>query len=195
MARVLRLVPAFVAGSAVGSLPLSGLVGRLAGIDVSREGEGNPGSATVWKLAGPGPGAIALSAAIAKGLLPTAAGVVGGGFPVGWAAGLGAVVGHGWPAFGRLPGGRAVATAGGGLIGLGPSAAVVAVPVGAVALGVRGRVAGIVAAFVAYPAAFLAIERDPSRFAATMTLYLVTLVRYVSSRRKDGRGGAGAPRR
>ncbi len=187
------LLLALGAGYAVGSLPLSALVGRLAGVDVYRDGERNPGSANVWKLAGPGPGAIALAADILKGLLPTAAGVVAGGFAVGWAAGIGAVLGHGWPALGRLPGGRAVATAGGSLIGLGPAAAAVAVPVGLVALAVRGRVAGIVAAFVAYPTAFLAIERDPLRLGAIMTLYLITLVRYLSSRPQGDQASRAAP--
>ncbi len=187
------LLLALGAGYAVGSLPLSALVGRLAGVDVYRDGERNPGSANVWKLAGPGPGAIALAADILKGLLPTAAGVVAGGFAVGWAAGIGAVLGHGWPALGRRPGGRAVATAGGSLIGLGPAAAAVAVPVGLVALAVRGRVAGIVAAFVAYPTAFLAIERDPLRLGAIMTLYLITLVRYLSSRPQGDQASRAAP--
>lgn len=183
MTALAQLVVPLLLGYAIGSLPLAALIGRAAGVDVYRAGERNPGSANVWKLAGPRAGALALAADIAKGAVPALVGWQIAGFGVAWLCGLGAIVGHAWPALGRLPGGRAVATAGGVLIVLQPIAAVVAFIGLAVALVTRGRVVAIGTAFTLYPIAFTVLERDVVRLAAVGTLYLVTLLRYVTSRR------------
>ena len=67
---------ALVVGYLVGSIPVSAWVGRRAGVDVVNDGEANPGSANVWKLAGPGWGLLALAGDLAKGVLPVAIGIV-----------------------------------------------------------------------------------------------------------------------
>lgn len=53
---LLRTALMLVVGYVAGSLPISAWVGRTAGVDVTREGEGNPDPAHVWELAGPGRG-------------------------------------------------------------------------------------------------------------------------------------------
>ena len=180
---------ALLLGYLAGSLPVSALVGGAAGVDIVREGEANPGSANVWKLAGPGWGFLALTGDLAKGVLPVALGTVTVSWSVGWVAGLGALIGACWPLFGRLPGGRGVAVFAGAAFALSPSAGMpgvlltLAVLLAAKLVGRNGRVAAIGAGVATYPLLFLAAEADVLRLAALMTLYLVALLRFMTTRR------------
>jgi glycerol-3-phosphate acyltransferase PlsY len=175
---------AFVLGYAVGSLPVATGVGRAVGADVVGAGERNPGSANVWALGGPRAGLLALAGDMAKGLGPVAVATVLAGWWAGWLAGLGAVLGHAWPALGRLPGGRAVATFGGAALGLSPIAGLVALAACLAALALAGRVAAIAVGVGSYPLLFLLAEHDPARLAAIMVLYAVTLARFAATRRR-----------
>ena len=185
---------ALVGGYLAGSIPLSAMIGRVAGVDPTRAGErgaspgsagergASPGSADVRRLAGPGWGLLALTGELAKGLLPVAICIVTWSWWAGWAAGLGALLGAGWPWFGRLPGGRGVVTLAGAAIALSPAAGVVAVLLGAIALGVArvmgrsGRVAAVATGFGAYPLLFLLDQGDLARLAGVGALYLVAVL-------------------
>lgn len=189
---VLALVVAFAGGYLVGSLPLSAWVGRRAGVDVVRDGEANPGSANVWKLAGPGWGLLALSGDLAKGVMPVAIGLATWSWGVGWAAGVGALVGASWPWFGRITGGRGVAVFAGVVFTLAPAAGLIAVLLTMTVLGIarllgrNGRVAAIVAGIGSFPFLFFAVEGSLERLAALMTLYLVAAIRFATTRRPAG---------
>jgi glycerol-3-phosphate acyltransferase PlsY len=187
----LRLGLVVIVGYALGSLPVSPLIGRRAGVDIYRDGDQNPGASNVWRLAGARAGLVASVADLAKG---TAAGAVGWlllGFGGAWAAGAAAIVGASWPAFGRLPGGRAVAVSGGVLLALAPVAGVAAlgvmalVAVVAAAVGRDRRASariGIGTAFAAYPVLFRLVDQDLGHLAAVMTLYLLALGRWLATR-------------
>jgi glycerol-3-phosphate acyltransferase PlsY len=186
---LVRTLLALLAGYLVGSLPISAWVGRAAGVDVHHEGEGNPGSANVWKLAGPGWGVLALTGDLAKGILPVAVGIVTFTWWTGWVTGIGVLVGAGWPALGRLPGGRGVAALAGIVIALAPLAGVVGialtllVALAARLLGRNGRVAAIATGLGSFPVLFLVEHRDLSRLAGLGILYLVAVARYAATRR------------
>jgi acyl phosphate:glycerol-3-phosphate acyltransferase len=179
---------ALLLGYLVGSIPVSAWVGRRAGVDVVREGEANPGSANVWKLAGPGWGLLALAGDLAKGVLPVAIGLATWSWGVGWAAGVGALIGASWPLFGRLRGGRGVAVFAGVAFALSPTAGVLGVVLTLLVLGVaklvgrNGRVAAIAVGIGTYPLVFYAAELSLVRLAALMVLYLVAVVRYLTTR-------------
>ena len=181
-------VVALLAGYLVGSIPVSQYVARSAGVDVLRDGERNPGSANVWKLAGPGWGFLALMGDIAKGVLPVAIGTVTWSWGAGWLAGVGALVGACWPLFGRLRGGRGVAVFAGAAVALSPAAGILglllalAVVLVAKALRRNGRVAAIAVGVGTYPFLFLAAEADPYRLVALLVLYLVAVVRFATTR-------------
>jgi acyl phosphate:glycerol-3-phosphate acyltransferase len=183
------LVVAVLLGSyLVGSIPLSPLVGRAAGVDVLRHGERNPGSANVWNLAGPGWGLLALAGDLSKGALPVAIATATWSWGEGWLAGLGAIVGHSWPFFGRGAGGRGVATFAGAALMLAPLAGLVGLALtGGVVVSARllrrnGRVAAIAAGIGAYPLLFMLVHQDVQRLLALLVLYLVTVLRYVTTR-------------
>lgn len=189
---LLAAVAALALGYAAGSIPVAALVGRAAGVDPLADGERNPGSANVWKLAGPGWGLLALSGDLAKGALPVAVATVTWGWNAGWAAALGATLGAGWPALGRLRGGRAVAAFAGAAAALAPPAGIVGFALaGVVALGGRllghnTRVAAIGVAVGSYPLLFLLVHADIARLAGLLVLYLVTVARFAVTARRAG---------
>ncbi|MHB8892908.1 MAG: glycerol-3-phosphate acyltransferase [Candidatus Limnocylindrales bacterium] len=187
---VLAALVALVAGYAVGSLPVTGWIARSAGVGVPSDGERNPGPADVWTIAGPGWGLLALVADLSKGILPVAVATVTWSWGTGWAAGLGALVGAGWPALGRLPGGRGVAVFAGVAFALAPPAGIIGMLLALVAVGVTrllrrdGRVAAIVVGIGTYPLLFNAAHHDLARLAALMALYLVSALRFAAARRR-----------
>jgi glycerol-3-phosphate acyltransferase PlsY len=186
---VLAIVLCAAVGYAVGSLPVSAWVGGAAGVNVFRAGERNPGSTNVWKLAGPGWGLLAFTADLSKGVLPVALATVTWSWGAGWAAGLGALTGACWPALGRIPGGRGGVVFAGAAFAMAPPAGILslllalAVLGGARLLGRNGRVAATAVGIGMYPLLFFAAYRDPLRLVALMALYLVAMVRYVTTRR------------
>jgi acyl phosphate:glycerol-3-phosphate acyltransferase len=187
VAGVLLGALALVAGYLVGSLPAAARIGRLAGVEpAAGVPGGNP--AAVWRSAGPGWGFLALTANLAKGVVPVAVGVVTFSWAVGWAAGIGAVLGAGWPAFGRRAGDWGLATFAGAAFTLAPPAGLLGGLLGLAVLGV-GRVAGRdarVAAIATGIASFLVVGflvgPDVARPAALVALTVVALVRLVTIR-------------
>lgn len=185
---VLIVAVALLGGYLVGSLPAARYIARAAGHDPLVEGEHNPGSANVWKIAGPGWGFLALTADLAKGVVPVAVGVVTVAWEMGWVAGVGALLGACWPAFGRLPGGRGVATFSGVVFTLAPPAGTVSVLLTLAVLGIgrlvgrNARVAATGAGIGSFPLFFWGVHQDVYRLFALLVLYLVAVARYATTR-------------
>lgn len=156
-----------------------------------------PVSAWVARSAGPGWGLLAVTADLATGVLPVALATVTWSWGTGWAAGIGAVTGACWPAFGRRPGGHGVVVLAGAAFALAPPAGILSLLPALAVLGVarllgrNGLAAATAVGFGTYPFLFLAAYRDPLRLAALMGLYLVVGLRYVATRR--GRSGKADP--
>ncbi len=101
-----------------GSIPWAVLIGKiLTGNDVRSVGDGNPGTANTWKLAGPIAGLVALFLDVSKGFIPVFVFVslfsnhLDGYSQMKMAViGIAPVVGHAWSPFLRLHGGKALAT-------------------------------------------------------------------------------------
>ena len=185
---LLRTAAALLLGYLAGSLPLATWIGRAAGVDARHDGEANPGSANVWKLAGPGWGLLALSGDLAKGVVPVAIAVVTFGWWTGWATAVGVLAGACWPMIGRRSGGRGVATLAGVCVALAPLAGVAGLAVAAV-VAAAGRVAGrnarvpaIGAGFGSYVALAVVELADAARIAGLGLLFLVVLGRFVTTR-------------
>lgn len=114
-------------GYLLGSVPFGLLVGYLwLGRDIRASGSGKTGTTNVLRTAGKIPAGLVMVCDIGKGVVP---GVIGryvfddAGVA---AAGAGAaVVGHVWPLFAGFRGGRGVATAFGGILGLSPLLALI----------------------------------------------------------------------
>lgn len=106
-----------------GGIPTGYLVvKRFRGFDIRERGSGNPGTANVYRTAGPSAGAITLAVDALKGWLPTMAAIHL--FPDRpWfqiAVGAAAVIGHDWTPFLGFRGGKGVATSAGVFLALAP---------------------------------------------------------------------------
>ena len=107
-----RIATAAIFGYLLGLFPSADLAQRhsRAGIDLRKEGSGNPGATNVDKLLGHKWGAVVLAADVTKGALAARAGGVLCGELGANVAGTSAVLGHCFRYFGRSRGGKGVAT-------------------------------------------------------------------------------------
>lgn len=127
---------AVAAGYALGSIPFGLLLARATrGLDVREVGSGSMGSTNVLRYAGPYVAGATFVLDVGKGTAAVLCARALGASPLGQAgAGLGAMVGHSWPAFAQYRGGKSVATGFGALMPLSPAASVSAVTGGLAAL-------------------------------------------------------------
>jgi glycerol-3-phosphate acyltransferase PlsY len=111
-------------GYLCGSLPFSIWITRLVrGVDVRAAGSGHATATNTIRQAGFAPGFLVFTLDLAKGFLPTW--LAFHFAPAGWIAALAAslaVAGHCWPLFAGFRGGMGLATTGGGLLAVAPSA-------------------------------------------------------------------------
>lgn len=180
-------------GYVFGSLPGSMLVGRLVGIDPAAQGERNPGSANIWKLAGPGPGIAALLLDLGRAVLPALIGLAVAGWWGAWTAGIGAVVGSMRPVWPALRGGRGVAAGIGVALVLNPPAFTVAFGTGVLVYLVgRQRAPAITAGIAVYPFAFALLSvrtaAELLALAGVGGLYLVLVGGFWLTRRRSPNG-------
>src|SRR5580658_11201218 len=113
------------AGYLVGSVPFGLIVGKaVGGKDIRDFGSGNTGATNVVRTFGARAGALTFGLDVAKGATAVLIARRCGADPAAQAAaGLAACIGHSWPVFARFRGGKAVATAFGGLLMVSPEAA------------------------------------------------------------------------
>lgn len=128
---------------------------------------------------GPGWAFLTLTADLAKGVVPVSIGIVTWSWGLGWVAGLGAMLGTWWPAFGRLPGGRGAATTFIGVtFALAPPAGAISVLLGLAVLGAGrlvgrdGRLAATATGIGSFVPIFLVFHQDLARLAALLVVYL-----------------------
>ncbi len=113
-------IAAVVVAYLLGSISFGALVAKSQGIDIYTVGSGNTGTSNVTRVLGKKLGGIVLLGDAGKGMVAAALGVamVDPGF--GYVTLFAAVVGHAFPVFHGLRGGKSVATTLGGLIVLAP---------------------------------------------------------------------------
>lgn len=119
------------AGYASGSVPFGVIVARSRGVDILRQGSGNPGATNVGRVLGRPFGYAVFALDFLKGALPVLGARLAAGDSA-WvpaAALVGAVLGHVFSPFLRFRGGKGVATGAGGFAVLLPLPAAVALGV------------------------------------------------------------------
>ncbi|HVC38737.1 MAG TPA: glycerol-3-phosphate acyltransferase [Candidatus Dormibacteraeota bacterium] len=100
----------------VGGIPIGWMVGRLAGVDLRREGTGKIGTSNLFHTVGLLPAAVVGPLQFCQGLLPVlVAELLRAPDWAAAAAGLCAVIGNGWPIYMQYNGGRGVASATGAI--------------------------------------------------------------------------------
>ena len=110
----------------IGSIPSAYMAGRLLkGKDIREEGDHNPGADNAYRTIGPRVGLVVGAVDIGKGAIAVLiANGLTGSTGAGMAAGVAAVVGHNWPIFLQLRGGRGAASTVGVFIALVPIPAI-----------------------------------------------------------------------
>ncbi len=182
------------AGYLIGSIPFGLIVGEtVGGLDVRDFGSGNMGTANVLRTLGARAGAITFGLDVAKGAAAVGLARRLGADPTAQAAaGLAACVGHSWPVFARFRGGKAVATAFGGLLMVSPQAAAWATGggLGALALTRTMSVGSLTAACTATLGAGLDSSRTHDAVPLVFTSLVATLVfvRHAPNIRRLSRG-------
>jgi glycerol-3-phosphate acyltransferase PlsY len=113
---VIALVLAYL----LGSIDFGVIVPRLLGVDIYAHGSGNPGASNVMRTIGKKAGAAVMVADAGKGAVAAFLGSWLVDDVIGFWCALAAVVGHVFPVWHRLRGGRGVATAIGAVLWLEP---------------------------------------------------------------------------
>jgi glycerol-3-phosphate acyltransferase PlsY len=169
-------------GYLLGSIPAGYIAGRIAGIDIRKEGSGNPGATNVVRVLGKRYGYPVFVVDVLKGLIPVIlantlirnTGNIDGDLGA-VLAGTAAVLGHTFPVWLRFKGGKGVATTVGVIAGLMPLAALglLIIWVAVFFLTRYVSLASIVAA-ACLPLFVFAIDRI--RHSGSQTLLVFTLV-------------------
>ncbi|MET0697852.1 MAG: glycerol-3-phosphate acyltransferase [Acidimicrobiia bacterium] len=125
----MTILVAGLAGYAIGSVPTAVWLGRLWGVDLLRDGSGNPGANNARGLGGHTLAILILIIEAAKGLTAVVVGLalvgeaaIMGGEAAGLAAGLGAVAGNVYNVWHQFKGGKGLGISGGVVLGLWPAA-------------------------------------------------------------------------
>jgi len=178
---------AVLLGYLLGSIEVSLLVARAHGVDLYATADGNPGAWNALEQLGPRRAWPAFAGDALKG---TAAGLAGYALAgVGGAyAGVGAaMLGHAFPLFARLRGGKSVMTFVGGGFVLSPLAGAVALAACVLtSLGARSFAVGARVGVAGFPLAQLAFD-PPRRVAATIGLMTIIGLRFLFAGRRSGR--------
>ncbi len=182
------------AGYLIGSVPFGLIIGRaVGGLDVRDFGSGNMGTANVLRTVGARAGAITFALDVAKGAAAIGVARRLGADPAAQAAaGLAACVGHSWPVFAKFRGGKAVATAFGGLLMVSPEAAAWATVggLGALAVSRTMSIGSLSATVTATLGAGLDSRRrhDPTPLVFTALASALVVVRHAPNIRRILRG-------
>jgi glycerol-3-phosphate acyltransferase PlsY len=129
----MTIVAAVAVGYLIGSVPTAVWLGKMWGVDLRRDGSGNPGTNNARRLGGYTLALLVLIVEITKGLLAVVVGFSIGGQGGGLAAGLAAVAGNVFNVWLGFRGGKGLGISGGVILGLWPAAFPVVVIVIAVA--------------------------------------------------------------
>lgn len=155
-------IAVLVAAYLLGSLQTGLLVGRRYGCtDIRQHGSGNPGATNVLRVLGWKPALVVLLIDLGKGAAAVA-GLPRLAAPSEWlpyAVGAAAVVGHLWPLWTRLRGGKGVTTTAGAVLVLVPPAGLLLVGLfGAVLFLTRRVAAASLACAVALPLVIYGVQ-------------------------------------
>jgi len=122
-------VLAILAGYFIGNISPAILMGKMAGLDIRKEGSGNAGSTNVLRVLGKRAAIATLLIDVLKGTVAVFVGQAfgtisnSGEFNImlfGMIAGIAAICGHSWPIIFGFKGGKGAATSLGAVIGISP---------------------------------------------------------------------------
>lgn len=171
----------------LGSIPAGYLAGRIAGVDIRKEGSGNIGATNVTRVLGKRYGYPVFIVDFLKGLAAVTMSILIGRFAwpasgdlLGIVGAVSCVIGHAFPVWLRFKGGKGVATSAGALFGLMPLAALIGVVIWLVTFQVTRyvSVASITAA-IALPIVIIILSFRSDTADATLVYFSLCLAALV----------------
>ena len=172
----------------LGTFPSALIVAKRGGIDVTKEGSGNPGTSNVVRLLGWKYGAVVFIADILKGSLSVALGWLVAGDRVSMLAfgcAYAAVIGHTFPVTRGFKGGKGVATGGGSMYVLYPLMSLVLCTSWFVIRKLTGKSSVASLAITIAVPVYVAIFRDAWwELAATLGLVVLVIIRHLPNIRR-----------
>jgi acyl phosphate:glycerol-3-phosphate acyltransferase len=180
MAESYLLVILLAGAYLLGSIPTGLLLGKLAGIDVRKEGSGNIGATNLYRTVGRKVGMLTLVGDCLKGMIPVLL-AKHYALPIEYVAwiGLAAFCGHVFSLFLRFKGGKGVATALGVFLALSPLAVCIVLGV-FIVLMLKWRYVslGSVAAAAVMPLAIMLMGSDRSLVIVTMIIAVIVIAKH-----------------
>ena len=172
----------------LGTFPSALIVAKRGGIDITKEGSGNPGTSNVVRLLGWKYGAVVFLADVLKGSISVALAwwVTGDRVTMlGFGCAYAAVIGHTYPITRKFKGGKGVATGGGSMYVLYPLMSLVLCISWFVLRKATGKssVASLVIT-IAVPIYVGIFREDIWELAATLGLVLVVIMRHLPNIRR-----------
>ncbi len=166
----------------LGTFPSAILIARANGIDISTFGSGNPGASNVTRALGWRKGIWVYVLDAGKGALAAGLGLAFDGRPAAYWCGAAAVVGHMFPIFRHLKGGKGVATGSGVLLIVQPILAPLALGLWWLVTKVTGKAAlGSMIAVVLVPIGLIVQEKPAWEFLAVAALCALILVKHAGN--------------
>lgn len=166
----------------LGTFPSAILIARANGIDISTFGSGNPGASNVTRALGWRKGIWVYVLDAGKGALAAGLGLAFDGRPAAYWCGAAAVVGHMFPIFRHLKGGKGVATGSGVLLIVQPILAPLALGLWWLVTKVTGKAAlGSMIAVVLVPIGLIVQEKPAWEFLAVAALCSLILVKHAGN--------------
>jgi glycerol-3-phosphate acyltransferase PlsY len=126
------LIALYVGAYLLGSVPFAVVIGRMKGVDILKEGSGNPGMTNVMRTLGTSWGVACFILDVLKSLVPVTIARTLITQPINhfdpqliwFSVGVAAIVGHCASVFLKFKGGKGVSTALGAIIGVSPLSAI-----------------------------------------------------------------------
>lgn len=117
-----ELISVTVIGYLLGAIPFAVIIAKRHGVNILKEGSGNPGATNVTRTIGKRAGNLCFALDFLKGVVAAGWPLLGAGDPTGLGViGLiAAIIGHSYSVFINFKGGKGVAVTMGGLLSLNP---------------------------------------------------------------------------
>ena len=123
----------------IGNISPSIILGKIAGVDIKKEGSGNAGTTNALRVLGKKAAIITLLIDVMKGVIAVFLGMHFGNYMIGTVCALAVFCGHIWPCLYNFKGGKGVATAFGAIMAVNWCLGVLALGVVAVGLAASQR--------------------------------------------------------
>ncbi|MBR5516610.1 MAG: glycerol-3-phosphate 1-O-acyltransferase PlsY [Firmicutes bacterium] len=123
----------------IGNVSPSIILGKIAGVDIKKEGSGNAGTTNALRVLGKKAAIITLLIDVMKGVIAVFLGMHFGNYMIGTVCALAVFCGHIWPCLYNFKGGKGVATAFGAIMAVNWCLGVLALGVVAVGLAASQR--------------------------------------------------------